>query len=663
MVKTNWDDPLPPAAWEHPENTDDRWEQKLIESRSRDNNGILIGKSAVTELSLHISPAVLSTHMQIVGASGVGKSFFLEGLLKQLILQGHGLCLIDPHGDLYIRIVEFCAYLDYMQPERKLSKRVIPVDIGNREQILAFNPVARNARVMTFQVVALMEVIRKCWGAGSFQETPRLARWLFNAAYALIDSNVTLVQMQDMLSPVPTEIQSAVIKQIKNPRIKVEWEWLASLKPERRGEYTESSFNRTREFGLHEVMKLVLGQYTNTIDFPSILNEQKILLVNLAGQNTITDDDKHLLGTLLVNELITAAFARPQGKRKPCFLAIDEFQHFVTKDICEILDGGRKFGLHLILAHQHLNQLKIKDPEVYYSTLTNARTKVVFGGMNDEDLEILSKELYTGELNPDEIKDEVWQTKLRPVESTRTIRSSSWSETISESDSESSSDSSSDGTVSHSSIANGESYIPGSGLWSGSQLQATNNSASIATGSNYSHSSSNSRSSSYSTSTSSGTSEAEVPWYEYHEYKELSSRTFRSLEEQLYIKKAQLKRQPRQHATLLIPDSAVQLIKTGTLKDFSKLISYSQQEKFINKCFEQSKCFKSATAAAQEVAGLEEKLLQPQPTTIDVTAETSTSEAEAAGPGKKRTKTKVTKKKQQEVNIFDSVLDDIINDK
>lgn len=661
MANSNWDDPLPPAAWEHPEDTNNRWERKLAESRTSNSDGILVGKSAATQLPLRISPSVLSTHMQIVGASGVGKSFFLEGLLKQLILQGHGLCLIDPHGDLYTHILDFCTYLDYAQPGRKLSKRIIPVDIGNREQILAFNPVARNARVMTFQVVALMEVIRKCWGAGSFQETPRLARWLFNAAYALIDSNVTLVQMQDMLSPIPTEIQFSVIRQIKNPRIKAEWEWLASLKPERRGEYTESSFNRTREFGLHEVMKLVLGQYTNTIDFPSILNEQKILLVNLAGQNTITDDDKHLLGTLLVNELITAAFARSQGKRKPCFLAIDEFQHFVTKDICEILDGGRKFGLHLILAHQHLNQLKIKDPEVYYSTLTNARTKVVFGGMNDEDLEILSKELYTGELNPDEIKDEIWQTKLRPVESTRTIRSSSWSETISESDSESSSDSSSDGTVSHSSIANGEIYIPGSGLWSGSQLQATNNSTSNATGSNYSHSNSSSRSSSRGISSSSGISEAEVPWYEYHEYKELSSRTFRSLEEQLYIKKAQLKRQPRQHATLLIPDSAVQLIKAGTLKDFSKLISCSQQEEFINKCFEQSKCFKSATAAAQEVAGLEEKLLLPQPITIDVTAET-TSAAEAAEPGKKRTKTKVTKKKQQEANIFDSVLDDIIKD-
>ena len=87
------------------------------------------------------------------------------------------------------------------------------------------------------------------------------------------------------------------------------------------------------------------------------------------------EDNQHLLGTLLVNELVTAAFARPQNQRTPFYAFIDEFQHFVTKDTCEILDGRAQVWLHLTLAHQHLHQLKEKDPEVYYSTLTNPRTK------------------------------------------------------------------------------------------------------------------------------------------------------------------------------------------------------------------------------------------------------------------------------------------------
>lgn len=143
----------------------------------------------------------LKTHMHVVGATGVGKSFFLEGVLKNLILDGHGVCLIDPHGDLYHRVLDFCAYLNIERPDLKLSKRVIPFDIAERQHILGFNPIQRNARAKVYQVVALMEAVRKCWGAGSFQETPRLARWLFNTLYAVIDSGATFLQTQHMVNP------------------------------------------------------------------------------------------------------------------------------------------------------------------------------------------------------------------------------------------------------------------------------------------------------------------------------------------------------------------------------------------------------------------------------------------------------------------------------
>jgi hypothetical protein len=124
-----------------------------------------------------------------------------------------------------------------------------------------------------------------------------------------------------------------------------------------------------------------------------------------------------MLGTLLVKELMTAAFGRRPQERTPFLVFIGEFSHFVTKDACEILDGGRKFGLHLILAHQHLGELREKDPEVYYSTLTNARTKIVFGGLNDEDVDLIAKELFTAELDPNQVKDEIWHRGFEPVES------------------------------------------------------------------------------------------------------------------------------------------------------------------------------------------------------------------------------------------------------
>lgn len=591
-----WDTDLPSAPWQVMPTPQDYWSRTLEHARLTPATGFLLGNNPDSTLPVFLSPDQLRTHMQVVGSTGVGKSYFIEGIIKSLIVKGHGVCLIDPHGDLYNRILEFCCYLNIHRPDLKLDRRVIPFDVGDTRDILGFNPVARNARVMTYQVVALMEAVRKCWGQGTFQETPRLARWLFNVAYAIISAGVTFVQCQHMVDPSENPYRTAITNRIGNPRIRAEWEWLTAMKVDRREERIESTLNRIKPFVQHELIRPILGQYTHTLDFPSILDDRKILLVNLAKQNVISEDNQHLLGTLIVNELLTAAFARPRGQRTPFFAFIDEFQHFVTKDMCEILDGGRKFGLHLILAHQHLHQLKEKDPEVYYSVLTNARTKVVFGGLIDEDLDILAKELHTGDLDADQVKDEIWQTKFKPVESTRTVHSSSSSQ----------GSSSSSGSVSHESFQSAEMFIPGSDWLSTPLMTGATSSRGRGSGSSNSHGSS----SSYSESTT------EVPWYEFHEFKELSSRTFRTLEEQLFIKKAQLKGQPSQHAAVLIPGSPVQLIKTATIREFP--VKDRDAIAFRQACMAATGCYKTPEEAELEIVQLESKLLEEARTTITV---------------------------------------------
>jgi hypothetical protein len=578
---------LPVARWQQPLSSADHWDRRLTQARVMPPAGLLLGHDISTSLPVFLTPRLLSTHLELIGATGVGKSFLMEALIKSLILQGYGVAVVDPHADLYHRLLAFCAWLSLQKPKLGLHRRVIPFDLAETRELIGFNPVARNARVMTYQVVALMESIRKCWGQGSFQETPRLARWLFNVAYALVSANLTFVQAQHLVNPSSNPYRAAITARIANPRIRAEWEWLESMKVDRREERIESTLNRIKPFVEHEVIRPILGQYTKTLDFPGILADSKILLVNLARQNVISEDNQHLIGTLLVNELLSAGFARRPQERRPFFIFIDEFLHFVTKDACEILDGGRKFGLHFTLAHQHLGQLKEKDAEVYYSTLTNARTKVVFGGLNDEDVELLSKELFTGEFDPDQVKDEIWHRGFEPVESTRTVRAYS--------SSESSGDSA--GDVSHSSLASGKVWIPGSDLWSMSTLASTSRTSGSGT----------SRSRSHQSFSSSGSTETTVPFYEFHEYRELTSRTFRSLEEQLYLKKAQLKRQPNQHAAVLIPGEEVQLIKVATLRELP--VTDDQIEAFRQRCIEAAGCYKSPEQAEAEVNALEEKLL------------------------------------------------------
>ena len=196
------------------------------------------------------------------------------------------------------------------------------------------------------------------------------------------------------------------------------------------------------------------------------------------------------------------------------------------------------------------------------------------------------------------------------MESTRTVRAYSSSQ----------SDGESSGQVDHSSLASGQVWIPGSDLWSSSTL------ASRTRTSGWSSSNSRSHQSSY----SSGSTETVVPFYEFHEYRELTSRTFRSLEEQLYLKKAQLKRQPNQHAAVLLPGQKVQLIKVATLRDLK--VSGNQHEEFRQACIETAGCYKSPQAAEAELIALEERLLLEARPTITVAAESE--DREKIGPSK-----------------------------
>jgi hypothetical protein len=586
-----------------------RFVQDWLARQNKPANGLFAGTNTTTAAKVYITPDQLGTHTHVLGSTGVGKSFWLEALIEQLIAQGNGLCLIDPHGDLYHRVLSFCAYVDRLRSDLRLSERVIPFDIAERRQILGFNPMRRRTDEMEIasQARAMMETIRKCWGQASFDATPRLGRWLYNICYALIEADLSFVQAYHLVNPADNPYRAATIAKLTRPTVKAEWEALLSLRLREREERLESSLNRIKPFIELPAIWRVLCQRANTLDFNSLLNQEKILLVNLNRQNVISEDDQKLLGALLINELMITAFAKSKAERKPFFLICDEFEKFVTRDMAEVLDGGRKFGLHLILAHQHLAQLKEQDLQVYNSALTNARTKVVFGGLCEEDLDIIAKELFTGELDPDEIKSEIYRTIIHWPESTREIWSTSESYGGSDSYGDSRSESWSDSrgytysgefsTILDSPCSHNQTYMSGSSRGSSSQT---------------------------STSYSSGSTRTIVPFLEPHEDKELSSRQYRSLDEQLYIKKAPLKRLPKQNYALLLPGHPVQMLKSPTyaprfLPDFP--VTDQQKDSFLHRCFDKAGCFKSPAEVDQEVEQLEEQLRLDYEASVGTAAE------------------------------------------
>ncbi|MEM4723513.1 MAG: type IV secretion system DNA-binding domain-containing protein [Candidatus Hadarchaeum sp.] len=475
----------------------------------------------------------LETHMQVIGSTGGGKSFFLRYLAEQLITAPHEPCLIvlDPHGSLYRQLKDLCVYLG-------IKERVVLFDPSSSPYIIGYNPMKRDARDLSYQAMMMLEACRKVWGQETFNQTPRLARWLYNAFYGAIEAGLTFEEVRYILDPLNHLYRAVIASETSNGMVRADWEWMLAQKNQQLiEERLESSLNRIRLFLDNSRIANILTQQQTVLRLREIMDGGKILLVNLESHGQqVSPEHIHLLGTLLVNDVLAAAFARAEGERRPVYLMIDEFHNFVTKDLCAILDGGRKFGLHLILAHQHaIGQIKERDPEVYYSVLTNARTKVIFGGLSCDDAEQFAKQTFR--LDPNKVKLRLYRTYFEPQESTREVLSYSQGYVTN--------------TALSSGFTSGTIYGPDGGFFDPGVLR-TSEARVTGTAS--------------SSGEVSGEATAVVPFYEYHQREELASVQFESLEEQLYQAVVHLIDQPTQYAAVKIPNRQIKFVKVPTLK-------------------------------------------------------------------------------------------------
>jgi hypothetical protein len=207
-----------------------------------------------------------------------------------------------------------------------------------------------------------------------------------------------------------------------------------------------STNNRLMQFLGSPVMRRVVGQRTNVLDLGRAMDEGEIVIVNLKEGGAISSEDGQLLGTLLTSELFLLAKSRGPAiaQRRPFTLYVDECYDFLTSDIEKMLDQTRKFGLHVVLSHQRLEQLRQRSNAIYNGVMAGAQTKVVFGGMGDEDADCMVREIFRGTFNLERPKhvldrltvvDEVpfWleseSTSESEGSSTSTSSSDSWSRT------------------------------------------------------------------------------------------------------------------------------------------------------------------------------------------------------------------------------------------
>jgi hypothetical protein len=532
----------------------------------RSSQRIELGEQKNTGKPIYITPKTRSTHMHIIGASGEGKSKFMEHLIREDIINNNGLCLIDPHGYLYNDIIRWCETKGML--DRAKPKKIILFDPPERGWTFGFNPLGVSTAELAFHVDAMVKACAKVWGGENSDRTPLLKRCLRILFHVLAEKKLSLLEAQLLINPTDSVVREYLTSDIQDNNIKQQWDYFNILKPKPFYDEFGSTINRMMEFLSSPIIRNIIGQIENTIDFRKIMDEGWILLVNLAASNRISDDNARLLGTLIINDLFMKARGRPEGSR-PFYLYIDECARYINEDIGRILDECRKFGLHLILAHQHLAQLKKAGEDIYHAVMTDAKTKVIFGGLGVEDAEILAKQVFLGELNLEEHKESL--NKPVVIKYIKT-----WLENYSTAKSSSHGDSysTSRGAGTMASQAEGEAIrLSQQPLRDDQITETTVNSE----GSSLFDAKSEGKFSSESESESHGKSQALTPILE-----ERPTQTF-SKEEQIYKAMALMVNQPMSHAIIKLPKKHTQFAKTPFVK--KGFARDERVQRFKNKCY------------------------------------------------------------------------------
>jgi hypothetical protein len=334
-----------------------------------------------------------SSHMYVVGLTGKGKSKFLEYCIYQDIANGRGCGVIDPHSDLIDDLLSLLLTKGVLnKPE--ILERIIYVDPSRTDYIVPFNVLEKGDGSSYDLATSIIEAFRRAW-PDSLKEAPHFSNVMMAALITLIENDLTLVQMPAFLTN--TEFREYCLQKVENQSV---LEFFHD-RYDRWGRETpgliESTLNKVSAFTLNPRLKLMLGQKENCLDFREIMDEGKILLVDLGKVDSETN---RLLGNLITTGLEREM--RRRKNRRLWNLTLDEFANYVAnegsaKTLANVFSEGRKFGLGLTVAHQDLEQL---NPRML-GAITNVHTKVIFG-IGRYDAEYLGKAI--GQVDTEAVK-------------------------------------------------------------------------------------------------------------------------------------------------------------------------------------------------------------------------------------------------------------------
>lgn len=323
-------------------------------------------------------------HTYILGKSGTGKTTLMHNMMVQDILNGEGVCVVDPHG-------EFVESLLEKIPESR-KEDVVYFNPSDIDSSIGFNVLELpDPKYKHLVASGLMGIFTKIW-AGTW--SARMEYILNNCVLALLDTpGSTLLGITRLL--VDKEYRQRIVQNIKDPVVRSFWvneyeEW----KDQFRNEAIAPIQNKVGQFLSTGIIRNIVGQKKSTLDILDIMNTGKIFLVNVS-KGRIGEDNSALLGAMLITKIQLAAMERvriPEAERVDFFLYVDEFQNFATDSFANILSEARKYRLDLTLAHQYVGQLVTdSSTKVRDAVFGNVGTMILFR-VGAGDAEALEKE-------------------------------------------------------------------------------------------------------------------------------------------------------------------------------------------------------------------------------------------------------------------------------
>jgi hypothetical protein len=330
-------------------------------------------------------------HMYVIGKTGMGKSTLLENMAIQDIRNGEGFAFIDPHGGTVERL------LDYI-PENRM-KDVVYFAPFDMEHPIAFNVMEDVGYDKRHLVVSgLMATFKKIWEDAW---SARMEYILTNTLLALLEyPDATLLGVNRMYTD--KAYRQKVVDNVKDPVVKDFWtKEFANYGDRYTQEATPAIQNKVGQFTGNPLIRNIIGQPKSSFDIRTMMDEKKILIINLS-KGLVGETNMRLLGSMLTTRIFLAAMSRanlsgPELAKLPHFyFYVDEFQNFANETFAEILSEARKYKLNLVIAHQYIEQM---EEEVRDAVFGNVGTTVVFrvGPFDAEVLETIFLPHFTKE--------------------------------------------------------------------------------------------------------------------------------------------------------------------------------------------------------------------------------------------------------------------------